>query len=75
MLENGRIYLLPSGRRVLALCDGARWLLYDERSLPAVGDPHDYEVEADGVIFFKGEPTGWTADDLTFTGWTRFDTA
>jgi hypothetical protein len=74
-MKDGRIYLLPSGRRVLALWNGSRWLLYDERSLPAVGDPHDYEVDARGVILCGGNQTGWTVDALVFTGWTRFDAA
>ncbi|HEV2761953.1 MAG TPA: hypothetical protein VGV38_03075 [Pyrinomonadaceae bacterium] len=58
---------------MFALRTRSRWLLYGEGSLPAAGDPHDYEVDDRGMILSGGEPTGLTVADLTFTGWVRYD--
>ena len=72
-LKDGGIYSLAGAARVFALLNCSRWLLYDEGSLPADGDTHDYEVDARGRILSGGEPTGLTVTALTFTGWIRFD--
>ena len=72
-LRQGRIYALPDGSEYLAMASGEGFFLYARsRSSWATDDEPDYEVDAAGRIFAGGQPTAWTVDDLTFTGWTVY---
>jgi hypothetical protein len=70
-LEEGGVYRLRGqGRDLIAYlgqADTEGWVLYTQQEWDT-GTTADLEVQEDGSVTFQGEPTGYTAGDLVFTG-------
>ena len=65
------VYTLPAGGEYVVstlYADGC--CLYRRRAWGAYGEA-EFWVDAQGRLLRRGEPTRWSARDLTDTGWTE----